>query len=296
MDSVERFEETALPSQDAFFDKLSGSSCSDADYAHATRMWDAFGCDRIADDVYLQLDVLLLADFFEKFRRTCLDFYSLDPLHYYTTPGLAWDAALRMSRVDLELITDENIHNLIENSIRGGISMISTRHVRANNSTIPDTNDSNLPDHNLIYLDANNLYGCAMSQFLPTHGFRLISDDEIAALELDSEDGYIYEVDLHYPTELHNTYDDYPLAPESLVIGRAMYSPTQPSVFPESVPQRKLTPNLKDKTRYVVHYRNLKLYVQLGLIITKVHRVLTFKQSPWLKTWVARGPTGVQLP
>ena len=91
-------------------------------------MWDAFGCETIADyhDVYLQLDVLLLVDFFEKFRRTCLDFYSLDPLHYYTTPGLAWDVALRMSRVELELITDENIYNLIENSIRGRISMIST--------------------------------------------------------------------------------------------------------------------------------------------------------------------------
>ena len=106
----------------------SGSSCSDIDYAHASRV---FSCETIADcdDVYLQLDVLLLVDFFEKFRRTCLDFYSLDPLHYYTTPGLAWDAALRMSRVELELITDENIYNLIENSIRGGNSMISTRSI-----------------------------------------------------------------------------------------------------------------------------------------------------------------------
>ena len=111
MDSVERFEETALPSQDASFNKLSGSSCSGADYAHATRVWDAFVCETIADyhDVYLQLDVMLLTVCFEKFRRTCLDFYNLDPLHYYTTPGLAWDAALRMSRVDLELIIDENI-------------------------------------------------------------------------------------------------------------------------------------------------------------------------------------------
>ena len=102
------------------FNKLSGISCSDIDYAHASRVWDAFGCEIIVDyhDVYLQLDVLLLVDFFEKFRRTCLDFYSLDPLHYYTTPGLAWDAALRMSRVELELITNENIYNLIENSIR----------------------------------------------------------------------------------------------------------------------------------------------------------------------------------
>ena len=69
--------------------------------------------------------------FFEKFRQTCLEFYNLDPLHYYTTPGLAWDAALRMSHVDLQLITCENMYNFVENNIRGGISMISTRHAQA---------------------------------------------------------------------------------------------------------------------------------------------------------------------
>ena len=129
--------------------------------------------------------MLLLCDVFEKFRKTCLDFYSLDPLHYYTTPGLAWDAAPRMSRVDLQLITDENMYNFNENSIRGGISMISTRHAKANNPTIPDTYDSNLPNQKLIYLDANNLYGWAMSQFLPTHSFRILSIDEITALKLE---------------------------------------------------------------------------------------------------------------
>ena len=111
--------------------------------------------------------------------------------------------------------------------------------------TISDTYDSNLPEQNLIYLDANNLYGWALSQLLPTHGF--FSDDEITSLKLedlcdDNEDGYIYEVDLHYPTKLHDQHDDYPLAPESLVIDREMYSPTQQSVFPDSA----LTPNLRD--------------------------------------------------
>ena len=217
--------------------KLSGSSFSDIDYAHASPVCDV-GCETIADyhDVYLQLDVLLLVDFFEKFRRTCLDFYSLDPQHYCTTPGLAWDAALRMSRVELELITDESIYNLIENSIRGPISMISTRYARANNPSFPFTYNDKLPRQDLIYLDANNLYGCAMSQFLSTHGFRLLSSGEITALELenlrdDSEDGYIYEVDLHYPAKLHNQHGGYPLAPESLVIDREMYSPTQRPCF-----------------------------------------------------------------
>ena len=149
---------TRLPSQDAFFSKLSGSHCSDSVYTHATRLWTAFGCKTMADyhDIYLQLDVLLLADVSEKFRTTCLEYYSLDPIHYYTTPGLAWDAALRMSHVDLQVITD--MYHFVGNSIRGGISMISTRHAQANSPSFPDTYDSSLPNQNLTYLDANNLY------------------------------------------------------------------------------------------------------------------------------------------
>ena len=130
-----------------------------------------------------------------------------------------------------------------------------------------------------------------MSQYLPTHGFRFLQQDEISALKLqelseDAEDGYIFEVDLHNPTHLLDRHDDYTLARKSLVIDRSMYSSTQQAVFPESAPQRKLTPNSRDKVKYVVHYRNLKLYLQLGLVVTKVHRVLTFKQSPWLKAYI----------
>ena len=251
MGSFCRFEETTLPSQDAFFSKLSGSSCSDSEYARATRVWMLLGVRQL-QVIYLQLDVLLPTDFYEKFRKTCLDFYNLDTLHYYTTPGLALDAALRMSRVDLQLIADKDMYHFVENSIRGGISMNSTRHAQANNPSFPATYDASLPRQDLIYLDANNLYGWAMSQSLPTHGFRFLSEEEISALVLqnlsdDGEVGYILEVDLHYPTHLHNQQDDYPLAPQSLVIDRSMYSPTRQSVFPESMPQTKLTPNLQDK-------------------------------------------------
>ena len=163
----------------------------------------------------------------------------------------------RMSRVNLQLITDVDMYHFIENSIRGGISMISTCHEQANSPSFPDTYDSSLPNQNLIYLEANNLYGWAMSQSLPTHGFRFLQQDEISALKLqelsdDAEDGYIFEVVLHYPTHLHDHHADNPLAPESLVIDRSMYSSTQQAVFPESAPQRKLTPSLRDKVKYVV--------------------------------------------
>ena len=293
MDSFARFDESRLPSQDALLSKLSDSPCSDTEYARATRVWTAFECESMANyhDIYLKCDAPLIADFFEKFRASCLAHYSLDAVHYYTAPGLAWDAALKMSRVSLELITDIDMYHFIEESIQGGISMIITRYAQANFPAMPGFDASRPPTY-FIYLDANNLYGWAMIQPLPTDGLRFLTPDEIEALapvgELsdDVEDGCIYEVDLHYPPHLHDAHDDYPLSPESLQIGSDMYSPTKQAVFPQYVPQRKLTPNLKDKVRYVVHYRNLKLYLQLGLVITKIHRVLKFKQSTWLKTYI----------
>ena len=136
-----------------------------------------------------------------------------------------------------------------------------------------------LPYHTwtqIIYMDMQ----CPNTYLLEI--FRILDDDEAQDLDLEdlddeADDGYIYEVDLHYPTRLHNKHDDYPLAPESIVIDRSMYSPIQSTVFPESAPQKKLTPNLLDRKRYLVHYKHLKLYVKLGLVITKVHRVLAFK-------------------
>ena len=117
-----------------------------------------------------------------------------------------------------------------------------------------------------------------MSQQLLTHGFRFLQPDDIEALTVgelsdDAEDGYIFEVDLSYPQHLHDAHDDYPLAPEPLEIDRDMYSPAQQAAFPQTAPQRKLTPNLRDKVRYVVHYRNLKLYLQLGLVVTGCWRL-----------------------
>ena len=147
-----------------------------------------------------------------------------------------------MSRVDLKLITDVDMYHFVENSIRDGISMISTRHAQANSPSFPNTYDSSLPNQNLIYLDANKLYGWAMSQSLPTRGFHFLQQDEISMLKLqelsdDAEDGYIFKVDLHYPTHLHDGHDDYPLACKSLVMDRSIYSSTQQAVFSESAPQ-----------------------------------------------------------
>ena len=137
---------------------------SEEQYDRALEMWRRYDCKTLKDyhDLYLTLDVTLLADVFENFRNMALREYKLDPAHSWTVPGFAWNCALKMSKTELELITDPEMFLFFENSIRGGISTISHRYAKANNKCTPD-----LPSQFLIYLDANNLYGYALSQPFP---------------------------------------------------------------------------------------------------------------------------------
>ena len=267
--SCERFDDEQLPPKEAFYSKLSGEGISDDDYKHAHAVWDEFGMKTFKDyhDLYNVSDVLLLADVFENFRDVCMKNYQLDPAWYYTAPGLAWDAALKKTSVELELLSDPDMLLMFEKGIRGGISMISNRHGKANNSYMGDEYDDKRATKYITYLDANNLYGWAMCKPLATHGFKWMDDDELTSWKKHT---CILEVDLEYPKQLHDLHNDYPLAPERLVLGKV----------------EKLVPNLNDKTKYVLHYENLKLYESLGLKITKIHRGIKFEESPWLKKYI----------
>lgn len=131
MDSFERFNETSLPSKDKFYSSLTDDGIEDREYAHAHNVWNTFQMKTMRDyhDLYLITDTLLLADVFEEFRKMCLENYKLDPVHSYTAPGLSWQAALRMTNVELDLLTDIDQHLFIEEGIRGGVAMISHRYV-----------------------------------------------------------------------------------------------------------------------------------------------------------------------
>jgi hypothetical protein len=267
--SVEKLSETALPQKEKFYSRLNDEDISDEDYHHAQTVWKAFGCKTFRDYhmLYNKSDVLQLADVFENFRDVCVQYYKLDPAWYYTSPGLAWDAALKMTKVKLELLSDPDMLLMIENGIRGGISTISHRYSKANNKYMGDKYDPNQPPKFIMYLDVNNLYAFAMSEPLPTHGFKWMNEPELTNWKSVP---CILEVDLEYPTELHDLHNLYPLVPEIIKIGNV----------------KKLTPNLNNKTKYVVHYENLKLYESLGLKITKIHRGITFEKSPWLKKYI----------
>jgi hypothetical protein len=162
MNTFERFKETRLPSKDDFYSRLNEEGIGEEDYAHAQRVWHTFHCVTMRDyhDLYLKADVLLLADIFEKFRTMSLCSYGLDPAHYYSLPGLSWDAALKYSGVKLDLIVDIDMYQLVERGLRGGVSMISHRYAEAS------------PSRSLIYLDANSLYSWAMCQPLPVSDFQ----------------------------------------------------------------------------------------------------------------------------
>ena len=204
MTDIDKFKETNLPSRSSFKSTLSLENISETEYQHAQNVFHHFEMKDMLDytNLYVTTDVLILSDVFEKFRTSCIQHYGLDPAHFYTAPGLSWQAALKMTGVKLELLTDLNQHLFIEAGIRGGVSVISHRFAKANHPDVRDY-DPSLPTKHLIYLDANNLYGWAMSQPLPTGKFMWLNDEEIAILTTNiintpdsSETGYILEVDL----------------------------------------------------------------------------------------------------
>ena len=171
VNSITKLSETKLPPQEEFYSELNYSSISDEDYEHAKKVWKYFHMKKMKDyhDLYLKTDVLLLADVFENFRNVCVKNYKLDPAWYYTAPGLAWHACLKKTEVELELPSDVDMLLMIENGIRGGVSTITKRYAEANNPYMK-AYDSNSPNKYISYLDANTLYGWAMSQPLPTRG------------------------------------------------------------------------------------------------------------------------------
>ncbi|XP_065664717.1 uncharacterized protein LOC136086350 [Hydra vulgaris] len=214
VDSVDKFNETQLPTKESFFSKLNDEDISDDDYSHAQNVWNEFHCKTFTDyrDLYNVSDVLLLADVFENFRDVCMKNYKLDPAWYYTSPGLAWDAALKKTIVKLELLSDYDMILMIKKGIRGGISMILNRLGTSNNKYM-DNYDQTEPSTYIQYLDANNLYGWAMSKPLPTHGFKWMDEDELKNWKSIP---CILEVDLNYPEHLHDDHNDYSLAPEMI--------------------------------------------------------------------------------
>lgn len=276
----ERYNETCLPPKTFFLNSLTNEPIKDEDYEHAQSVWSVFNIDNLGmyTDLYLKTDVLLLTDVMENFRKTCKRHYNLDPAFYLTAPSLSFDAMLLKTGIQLELISDIEIFRMIQKGIRGGVCMCSKRHAKANHKYL-DTYDPSRTNSFIIYLDCNNLYGYSMCQSLPYSDFKFMNRYEIDNLQLNllsisdtAEKGYILEVDLKYPENLHIEHNDFPFCPEKFL--------------PPGGKNKKLIPNLYDKYHYVIHYIHLKKCIQHGLILKRIHRAIVFKQSCFLRQYI----------
>ncbi|XP_030757229.1 uncharacterized protein LOC115883085 [Sitophilus oryzae] len=278
VDSFSKLDDTKLPPIDGFYNELRKEAIKQGDYERALNVWNLFKCQTLGEysDIYLKSDVLLLTDVFENFREVCLQTYGLDPCQYFTAPSLSFDAALKTTSIELKLLTDLDMIHFFKHGIRGGVSQCSVRKAIANNKFM-SIYDASKPTSYIMYLDATNLYGAAMSQYLPTGNFTWLTEEEISNLNFmnidkNSNIGYVFEVDLEYPEHLHDLHNELPFCPES--------------VQPEGSKVSKLIPNFNSKVRYVIHYQNLQQALNHGLKLAKIHRILSFNQSPWLKTYI----------
>ena len=244
MDSWKIFTETSLPSKEDFYSNLNMENIDDIDYRHGNNVFKGFKLENLGDyhDLYVQSDTLLLADVFENFRDMCLKEYELDPAHFLSLPGLAWQACFKKTNIELELLTDYDMLLMVEEGIRGGICHSIHRYAKASNKYMKNYNNNEESSY-IQYLDANNLYGWAMSKKLLVNGFRWLDSDKISEInegfiknynENDNK-GYLFEVDVIYPKRLHNLHSDLPFLAERIKTNKC----------------KKLICNLSNKKKYV---------------------------------------------
>ena len=249
-DSWARYEETELPPIEAFYSTLSEKGATPEEYEIAQGLMSRCADLKAYTMEYVRGDVVGLGKLVERFRGLMRRTYGLDPCAYWSAPGMAWAALLKETKVQLEMLPPE-MYLWLEGGIRGGISVVSKHAARGN----------------VTYFDANNLYGWAMSQPLPVDRYEWV--DEWVPRE---GVGHILEVDLDYPDSLHfdPAHQQYPLAVETV----------------ECEDGPKLCGTFEPKRHYVLHERALRYYVEKGLVLAKVHRVLRFRERAWMKPYI----------
>lgn len=286
--SLEKMKRTTkIPKRIHFYSSLSEETISESDYNFAKKVWKTFKCKNLVDytELYCKIDTILLAEIFQKFRVDMMKFSDLDPARYISLPAFSFDSMLKITKCKLDLPTDINMVQFIESGIRGGVSFINTRYLSCENE-----------DEKIHYIDANNLYGHAQMSSLPYQKFSWLSKKEIQTInwetiDCDGEHGYILEVDLKYPKKLHKSHANFPLAPENIRVEYENLSPFSKDSLLRSTATKKysdckLSATFHDRKNYVLHFKNLQLYLSLGMELSCVHRVLKFQQKKFIAPFI----------
>jgi len=287
---------TKLPKIGCFYSSLSEKSISKDDHKFARDVWRSYSCKNLIDycKLYCKIDVILLAEIFQKFRKEMMAFSGLDPAHYISLPAYGYDSMLAITGARIELPTDIDMVHFLERCKRGGVSFVNTRHLSVRKR---DRKETETGKEEIIYIDANNLYGNAQIQKVPLDSFRWLAEEETenfdVDLDADGDFGYFIECDLHYPEHLHSSHANFPLAPEILEVTYENLSPYVRRAILATEGRKtysdvKLMSTFHDKLNYVCHIKNLQLYLSLGMELMKIHRVLEFRQDTLLKPYIAQ--------
>lgn len=301
MQQAECFDETELPSPNQFHSTLTGESITPEEYAFATDLWEEFAITDLGEwhDLYLAIDVNLLADVFENFRSMIYDDCGLDAVRYVSLPGLAKDMMLKSKphrkqgefvfpfEIDLIHCYQSDLYLLCDNAIRGGITLVPKRFAQAKKG------------NKIIDVDANNLYGWAMVQYLPDGNYKFLSRDVfglftptfIQTLLPNANIGYFFTVRLRFPKHIHDKIKEYPLAPVKAKVSEDDISDYTKELLEATGAKHdsrspKLMLTLNERTNYTVHYRLLQLYLSLGAEMVEIQNIMSFTQSPWMKDFV----------
>ena len=235
-------------------------------------------------ELYNKADVILLADIFEKIIRVSILEFGINPLYHISLPGTTWSNGLRYTKIELELIKNVDLFQMFGSGIRGGVSGIfGDRYIKSDIDTV------------ILHVDMNNLYGFAMLLYLPTGNFQIYENASITESFINkvlnthdcSDIGYVLMVDLIYPDSIKYKTKNFQLCPENKTNNPDNYTEYMKEHVPKpNRPTSKLICDQTNKEYYIVHYRNLKFFIRMGMINKKVHRIVSFNQSPWLQSYI----------
>ena len=265
-----------------FFSKLKNKCPDDKEIDRTREIIKKFNIKNGEEltQLYLKSDVILLADVFEKFIKISFEEYGINPLYCVSLPGYTWLCGMKYTDIKLQTLQDKDMILLLENNIRGGISSVmGDRYIKSDDNK------------KILYIDANNLYGHSMSQPLPYDEIKFDNDiklEDILNTADDNDIGYLIEVDLKYSDNIKEKTKNFPFAPMNKKINPDKFSDYMNEIKPDTYIQtKKLICDWSDKKNYLIHYRMLKFYIRHGMIIDKVHNIISFKQSRWLEKYIS---------